>query len=313
MKILIAGASGMIGQRITELCHQRGDVVHYLTTNKSNLCNDGNYKGFYWNPAKKEIDLNCFSQVDAVINLAGENIAKPWTLFRKKRIFKSRKESVELLDKSIPEDNQIKTFVSASAIGIYPHSLTNYYQEDEQVHSKDFLGKVVQSWEKKAHKLRAHHKFPVAIIRTGMVLSDTGGALREMRAMTAKCLGAVIGTGEQWVSWIHIRDIAAMYLFCIDNRLDGVYNGVAPNPVCNSKLTRELAVLLGKPIILPAIPIPVLKLLLGDRSSLLCNSQRVSSKKIENQGFYFHYASLKPALRDVVLHEKSQLLEEELA
>lgn len=310
MRILIAGASGMIGQQITTLCHKRGDVVHFLTTDKSKLCNDENYKGFYWNPAKNEIDPNCFSQVEAVINLSGENIAAPWTPFRKKKILKSRKNSVELLNKSIPKNHQIKAFVSASAIGIYPHSFTNYYQEDEQLQNEGFLGKVVRSWEKKAQDLSQSHKFPVAIVRTGMVLSDTGGALSKMKALTTKYLGAIVGSGEQWVSWIHIHDIAAIYLFCIDKRLSGVYNGVAPNPVSNTKLTRELAYMLGKPILLPPIRVVFLKLFLGERSSLLWNSQRVSSKKIEDQGYHFCYASLKPALRDVVLHEKSQLLEE---
>lgn len=310
MKILIAGASGMIGQQITKLCHQRGDVVHFLTTDKSKLCNDPNYKGFYWNPAKNEIDLNCFSQVDAIINLAGEHIAAPWTLFRKKKILKSRKKSVELLNRSIPSDHQIKAIATASAIGIYPHSFTNYYEEDQKVYSDDFLGSVVQSWEKKALDLKENHKLPVAIIRTGLVLSETGGALGKMKGLTNKYLGAVIGSGEQWVSWVHIHDIASIYLYCIDKQLDGVFNGVAPNPVCNTKLTRELACLLGKPIILPAVPVLVLKLFIGERASLLWGSQRVSAKKIEEAGYHFRYTNLKPALLDVVLHEKSQLLEE---
>lgn len=313
MKILIAGGSGMIGRQITKLCHQRGDVVHFLTTNKSKLCNDENYKGFYWNPAKNEIDLNCFSGVDAVINLAGVNISSPWTPLRKKKILNSRKRSVTLLDSSIPSINKIKAFASASAIGIYPHSFLNYYQEDEKQQSNGFLGKVVRCWEKKAVRLNKHHQFPVAIIRTGMVLSDTGGAIEKMSSLVKNYFGAVIGTGEQWVSWIHIDDIAAIYLHCIDRQLDGVFNGVAPNPVTNTKLTRELAQLLGKPILLPALPISLLKIIMGERSSLLYSSQRVSSKKIEDHGYHFRYSNIRAALKDVVLHEKSQLLEEELA
>jgi uncharacterized protein (TIGR01777 family) len=310
MKILISGGSGMIGQEITKLCHKRGDIVHFLTTDKSKLRNEENYKGFYWNPSKNEIDSNCFSEVEAIVNLSGENIAAPWTPFRKKRILKSRKKSVELLNKSIPEKHQIKAFVSASAIGIYPHSFTNYYQEDERQISDNFLGRVVREWEKKLDKLSKEHDFPVAVIRTGMVLSDSGGALVKMKSMANKYLSAVVGSGEQWVSWIHIRDIASIYLYCIDRGLSGIYNGVAPNPVCNAKLTRELADLMDKPVLLPNIPVPLLKMLLGERSSLLWNSQRVSSKKIEDKGYQFRYSSLKPALRDIVLHEKSQLLEE---
>src|SRR5690606_7569336 len=211
---------------------------------------------------------------------------------------------------SIPSDHQIKAIATASAIGIYPHSFTNYYEEDQKVYSDDFLGSVVQSWEKKALDLKENHKLPVAIIRTGLVLSETGGALGKMKGLTNKYLGAVIGSGEQWVSWIHIHDIASIYLYCIDKQLDGVFNGVAPNPVCNTKLTRELACLLGKPIILPAVPVLVLKLFIGERASLLWGSQRVSAKKIEEAGYHFRYTNLKPALLDVILHEKSQLLEE---
>lgn len=310
MRVLIAGASGLIGRQITKLCHQRGDVVHFLTTDKSKLCNDDNYKGFFWNPPKNEIDLACFSGIDAVINLAGENIAAPWTLFRKKKILNSRITSLELLNRSIPEDHQIKAFATASAVGIYPHSFTNYYDEDEKEFSNDFLGAVVQSWEREAQKLNKNHHFPVAIIRTGLVLSETGGALSKMKAMTAKYLGAVIGSGEQWVSWIHIHDVASIYLYCIDQQLNGVFNAVAPNPISNLKLTRELGNIMGKPIILPAVPVPVLKLFIGERASLLWGSQRVSSKKIQERGYTFHFTSLRPALKDVLLHEKSQLFEE---
>lgn len=310
MRILIAGASGLIGQQITKLCHHRGDVVHFLTTDKSKLSNQDNYKGFYWNPAKNDIDIECFSNVDAIINLAGESIAAPWTLFRKKKILNSRVRSLELLNKSIPKNHKIKAFATASAIGIYPHSFTNYYEEDEKEFSNDFLGTVVQSWEREAQNIKENHRFPVAIIRTGLVLSESGGALGKMRGMTAKYLGAVIGTGEQWVSWIQIHDIASIYLFCIDNQLDGIYNGVAPNPVSNLKLTRELACAMGKPIVLPAVPVVLLKLFIGERASLLWGSQRVSSKKIEEQGYDFYYTNLKPALKDALSQEKSQLLEE---
>ncbi|MEL4307624.1 TIGR01777 family oxidoreductase [Joostella sp. CR20] len=310
MKILIAGATGLIGEEIVRIAHNRGYVVHYLTTSKDKIEHENNYKGFYWNPQKGKIDLDCFNEVDAVINLAGVSISKRWNSMNRKRILNSRIKSIETLDNGISKvvNHQIKSFVSASAIGIYPHSFTNYYDEDTKTVDDSFLGEVVAQWEATADTLQKHN-FSVAKVRTGLVLAPNGGALPKIAKPIRYYGGAIFGDGEQWQSWIHITDIAKMYLHIIENGLEGVYNGVAPNPVTNSKLTHEIAEVYKKPLLLPNIPYQLMKLILGDMAYLLYASQRVSAKKIEETGFNFSYTKSSVALKDV-LNEKSQFREE---
>ena len=148
MTVLITGATGLIGQEIVKQCHAQGINVHYLTTSKSKLSTEANYKGFYWNPDKNEIDHNCFKDVSAIINLVGASISKRWTDAYKKEILESRTKTAQLLQETIKTHQyNIDQVVSASAIGIYPTSLTNYYDEDHKQISESFLGKVVDQWE----------------------------------------------------------------------------------------------------------------------------------------------------------------------
>ncbi|QLE02147.1 TIGR01777 family protein [Galbibacter sp. BG1] len=309
MKILITGATGLIGEEIVRLCHNKGYSVNYLSTSKNKIENQENYQGFYWNPSKNKIDLACFKGVDAVINLAGVSISKRWTSTNKKKILNSRIKSLQVLNDAIFKVNHhIKSFVSASAIGIYPNSYTNYYEEDCQEVDDSFLGEVVEKWEAAADKLKIH-KFPIAKVRTGLVLSQDGGALPQMAKPIRYYAGAVFGNGEQWQSWIHIKDIAEIYLHLVENNLEGVYNGVAPNPVTNLKLTHKIADIYDKPILLPNIPMVAMKLILGEMAYILFASQRVSAKKIEESGYHFNFTNICLALKDV-LNEKSQLREE---
>ncbi|MCF8715093.1 TIGR01777 family oxidoreductase [Joostella atrarenae] len=309
MRILIAGATGLIGEEIVRVCHNRKYAVNYLSTSKSKIENRENYKGFYWNPSKGKIDLTCFEGVDAIINLAGVSISKRWTPMNKKKILNSRVDSLQLLNDSLSKiDHNIKSIVSASAIGIYPDSYTNYYEEDTTTIDDSFLGEVVSKWEAAADQLKVH-EVPVAKIRTGLVLSSDGGALPKMAKPIRYYAGTVFGSGEQWQSWIHVSDIARIYLHVIENRLEGVYNGVAPNPVTNTKLTHEIASVYNKPIVLPNAPKALLKLALGEMAYILYASQRVSSKKIEESGYNFNFSNVCLALKDII-NEKSQFREE---
>ncbi|MET7028131.1 TIGR01777 family oxidoreductase [Sediminicola luteus] len=300
MKILITGATGLVGSAIVELCHKKNFDVNYLSTSKSKIVSNPNYKGFYWNPSKGEIDLECFEGVTSIINLAGVSISKRWTESNKQAILNSRINSLKTLRSGVEnvDSSKIESFISASAIGIYPDSLSNYYSEEEEAVDDSFLGSVVQAWEKEADTFKKFN-FSVAKIRIGMVLSDKGGALPEMAKPINNYVGAAFGTGDQWQSWIHINDLSRMFLFVANNKLQGVYNGVAPNPVCNNKLIREIAKQLKKPLILPNIPEFPMKLILGEMSYILFASQRVSSKKMEEEGFNFHYPNICKALEGV--------------
>ncbi|MGB5647720.1 MAG: TIGR01777 family oxidoreductase [Muriicola sp.] len=300
MSVLITGATGLIGQAITQKLREQNIAVHYLTTRKGKIKKEEGFKGFHWDPKKGEIDMHCFEGVTAVINLAGSSISQRWTKTNKKKILRSRLDSLQTLRKGIEnlKVSSIKSFVSASAIGIYPNSLDRYYTEDITDVDSSFLGEVVSKWEEEI-SLFNNLKFSVAAIRIGLVLSQEGGALPAMAKPIKYYVGAAFGSGEQWQSWIHIEDLARQFLFVIDQELQGVFNGVAPNPVTNTKLTKEIAVVLNRPLILPNVPRGVMQLVLGDMSYVLFASQRVSSKKIEEEGFEFYHKNICNALESI--------------
>ncbi len=300
MKVLITGATGLVGKAIVDVCQKEHIAVHYLSTRKNKIVDKENYKGFYWNPSKKEIDLACFDGVTAIINLAGASIAKRWTTAYKKEIINSRIQSIETLYKGLKEiqHHSVNSFTSASAIGIYPNSLSNYYTEEEKKADESFLGEVVLAWESAADSFK-NLNIPVSKVRIGTVLSLNGGALKEIDKTVRNYVGAAFGSGEQWQSWIHVNDLARLFIFVVTNELEGVYNGVGPNPVSNTKLTKEIAKNLNKPLLLPNIPQFAMKLVLGEMSYVLFASQRVSSKKIEEEGFVFDYQNVCLALENI--------------
>ncbi|MFC4720837.1 TIGR01777 family oxidoreductase [Geojedonia litorea] len=300
MKVLITGATGLIGKAIVQECHSQGISVNYLTTSKHKLASEANYKGFYWNPSEAVIDSKCFEDVNAIINLAGASISKRWTDAYKKEILHSRIQSLELLKTFIENhSHNITHLISASAIGVYPDSLTNYYEETFTEHSQSFLGQVVNQWEAKADEF-SNLNIKVSKVRIGLVLAKDGGALPELVKPTQFGLGAAFGSGDQWQSWIHIEDLAALFVHVLTQSLVGTYNAVGPNPVTNYELTRAVAKTLKRPLLLPNIPKAILKLILGEMHILLFESQRVSSKKIEVKQFLFKYHHLEPALQNLL-------------
>ncbi|EPR72982.1 Cell division inhibitor [Winogradskyella psychrotolerans RS-3] len=300
MTVLITGATGLIGQEIVKKCHEKGINVHYLTTSKSKLSTEPNYKGFYWNPESNEIDHKCFEGVTAIINMVGASISKRWTDTYKKVILESRTITAQLLQNTINKYNySIDQVVSASAIGIYPTSLVNYYEETNTEISETFLGKVVHEWEAAVNDFESLG-CKVAKIRIGLVLAKDGGALPQIVKPIKYGAGAAIGSGKQWQSWIHVEDLASLFVFAVQNKFEGIYNGVAPNPVTNKELTKAAAKVLHRPLILPNIPKFAMKLVLGEMHILLFESQRVSSQKVEAEGFNYTYVNLRPALEDLL-------------
>lgn len=300
MTILITGATGLIGKAIVAQCVKKDIVVHYLTTSKNKLETQPKYKGFYWDPEKGEIDAACFEGVEAIINLAGASISKRWTKSYKEIILQSRISSLNLLEKCISKHGfSIKKLVSASAIGIYPDSLTRYYEESVKEVSTSFLGTVTEQWEAAADTF-TELGIEVSKIRIGLVLDDKEGALPKLVQPVRYGLGATFGDGSQWQSWIHVEDLARLFLYVLTNETSGIFNGVAPNPVTNKEMLHIIAKELGKPLIMPNIPKGFMKLVLGDMHLLLYESQLVSSKKVEAIGFSFKYPKLEMALNDLL-------------
>jgi len=299
MKVLITGATGMIGSRLSDLCRENGMIVHYLTTSKSKIEKREDYKGFYWDPKSEEIEKECIDGVTTIIHLAGASIAEKWTSEYKETIIKSRTETAALLYDTLKNnEHQVENFISASAIGKYPDSLEKLYFEDDEVLADNFVGTVVKKWEAAADRF-SNLGIDVAKIRVGLVLSEKGGMLEKVRKPIEMNVGAPLGSGKQWQSWIHLDDLAGIFLHAIERELTGVYNAVAPNPVTNKEMTRQLADQLNKPLWLPNVPKFVLKTMLGEMSQIVLSSQLVSCKKIEEHGYKFKYSNLSKALEDL--------------
>lgn len=300
MTILITGATGLVGQELVSLLLQNGHTVHYLSTSNNKLVTNSNYKGFYWNPKTAEIDTDSLAYVEVVVHLAGASVAKKWTKSYKDEIIDSRVLSTKLLFQTLQNTpNQVKQIVSASAIGIYPDSLTNIYHESDLDIDVSFLGNVVKLWENEVNQFEKLQLI-VSKIRIGIVLAKNGGALQEMVKPIQYGVGAAFGSGEQYQSWIHIQDLVAIFYHVIENKLPGIYNGVSPYPVTNTELTKSIAKTLNKPFFLPNIPRFVMQLILGEMHQILFSSQHVSCRKLLDENFQFKFASLDKALNDLL-------------
>ncbi len=304
MKILITGATGLIGRAVVSECKKRNIQVNYLTTSRDKIEDTPEVKGFYWNPDAGVIDTNCFSNVTAIIHLAGASIAKRWTSTYKQQIVESRVVSTNLLFSSLKKmpNHSVAHVISASAIGVYPSSFSDYHDEDCTEIDDSFLGEVVEKWENAVDTFQ-QLGIKTSKIRTGLVLTSKGGALEPIVTTVKSYMGAPLASGKQWQSWIHIEDMVHIYMHVLENGCYGVFNAVAPNPVTNEKMTRLIAEILQKPLLPISVPKFMLKLILGEMSYLLLSSQRVDSKKIEASGYTFTYPQLQPALENLLLHK----------
>ena len=300
MKLLITGATGLVGNALVDFFLEKKHQINYLTTSKQKLNSIEGCQGFYWNPKKCFIDNKALLEVDIIINLAGASVSNRWTQNYKTVILDSRVDSLNTLYNAIqPSIHQVKHIVSASAIGVYPNSLNKKYSEDNKETGKDFLANVVTEWENSASKFDALG-VKVSLIRIGLVLSANGGVLAKLITPVKYNLGSVLGTGNQMQSWIHINDLVRVFDFVIDNEIFGVVNGVAPNPIKQKIFIKILSEVLGSKVILPATPKWLLKVILGEMHDLLFNSQDVISKRLIDKKFQFNYAHLKSALTHII-------------
>ncbi len=298
--VLVTGGTGLIGKH---LCRQLLDMGYriYLLSRQAKPATDPRIKTFRWDIGQKSIDHACIADVDTVIHLAGEGIVdKRWTPQRKKDIIDSRTESIRLIYELIKNtpNTTVKNIISAAAIGFYADRGDEMLTE-ESTAGNGFLAESCIAWEKAVDEGESLG-LRIVKFRTGIVLDTEGGALAEIARPVKFGLGAALGSGRQWVSWIHWKDVVKMYLFALENsNLKGTFNMVGPHPVTNLELTKAIARQLKKPLWLPAVPGFVLSLAMGEMSAAVLGSTRVTAQKIQETGFEFDFPELELALKDL--------------
>lgn len=298
--VLITGGTGMIGQRLTQMLQDKGYEVAHLSRSRSN---DQPVKTFVWNIQRREIEPEALQWANYVVHLAGAGVAdKRWTKSRKEIILKSRTESTRLLHETIANlgEHQIKAFISASAIGIYGTDTGSATLYESSPQGDDYLAGVVKKWEAGVDEIKRLN-IRTAKLRIGVVLSTGGGALPRIVQPIRLGAGAPLGSGQQYISWVHQDDLCQLFVHALEHEnIEGVYNAVAPQPVTNEELTKRAAKILHKPLFLPNVPAFAIRLAFGEMASIVLGGNRVSSKKLEEEGFSFQYAHIDKALADLL-------------
>lgn len=303
--ILITGGTGLVGKALTSLLISKGYEVIILSRGQSATGNAG-YSIAHWDPARQEIDVTAVQKADYIINLAGAGVAdKRWTKKRKQEIVDSRVQSGELLVKTLKETpNKVKAVINPSGIGWYGDDnkrkpSRKAFKEDDPA-DDEFLGETCKLWEASIDPVQELGKRLVKF-RIGIVLSKEGGALKEFKQPVRFGVAAILGSGRQLMSWIHIDDLVRLILYAIEHEsLRGVYNAVASQPVTNKHFMLKLAEKVKGRFYIPLyIPSFVLKIVLGDMSIEVLKSATVSNSKIGLSGFQFLYPTIDAALTDV--------------
>ncbi len=295
--VLITGGTGLVGTLLTQLLQTKGYTVSYLSRSSGKK---GNITKYGWDLASGKIDQEAIEKADHIVHLAGASVAeKRWTDQRKKEILDSRVDSSRLLIQTIEQaQSKPKTFVAASAVGIYGTEATEIRDENSPI-GNDFLAEVTKQWEHETSKAESLGLRSIQL-RIGVVLSDKGGALTQMAAPVKYCVGAPLGSGKQNIPWIHIQDLCRMVIFSIEHpEVHGVYNAVTGN-VTNETLTKAIAKALNKPLWLPKVPEFVLSIALGEMGSIVTKGVEVSNQKIKDSGFTFTFTSLEDTLGDLL-------------
>lgn len=300
MKILITGGTGFVGTQLTSRLIQDKHEVTILT--RSLKGTKGSSPGISYlegDPTKKGSWQETIKNHDAIINLAGASIFSKWTDEHKKAIRESRVSTTQNIVEGIPSHPSKKiTLLSTSAVGYYGFSGDEELVEDS-LPGNDFLARIAVEWEGEALKAREKGA-RVVMTRFGIVLGEKGGALSQMIPLFKKYIGGPIGSGKQWFSWIHIKDLSEAFAFLMKHpEISGPVNVCSPNPVRNKDLARALGKALHKPSFMPA-PGFLIKLVLGEFGSVILEGQKVIPKKLLENGFVFQYADIHKALQGIV-------------
>ncbi len=298
-RIVITGATGLIGKKLAKKLHERGDVPVIISRDPVQARGMSFINEFVkWDYKDPKQILKKLEGAHAFVNLAGASVAEKWSDAYKMVILNSRIQTTDALVHAISLlEDKPKVLVSSSATGYYGNTGDNEVDETSP-HGEGFLADVCTAWEQEAQIAR-DHGVKVSIVRTGVVLSPESGALKKMIPAFKFMVGGSLGAGTQWMAWIHIDDIVNLYLHLIDNPQDGVFNGVAPTPVMNDVFVFHLGKALKKPSIMK-VPSFALKILFGEMSSTILDSQKVIPAYTEKSGFRFKFPELDEALEDLL-------------
>lgn len=256
---------------------------------------------FQWNPDIGDLNLQALEGVDTIVNLAGEPVAeKRWSSQRKMEIIQSRIKSIDTLYNALKSGkHSVKTLISASATGFYGDSGEDWVDENSPP-GKDFLGRTCQEWENSLKRIQ-NLGIRVVILRIGFVLAKNGGALPVLKKQVNFFAASALGSGKQFISWVHIDDVCRLIIQAIQNeKMIGVYNAVAPSPVSNKNMIQALAQTLHRPFWPFTVPSVLLRLILGEKADIILHGQKVSASKVLKTNFVFQYNDLNECLRDVV-------------
>lgn len=304
MNILITGGSGLVGTRLTEILIERGFSVSHLTRKVEDIKVGGkSVKTYLWDIKNGIIDKNALLEADYLVHLAGAGIAdENWSEERKKEIIESRTKSIHLIVNALNTfPHRLISFVSASGIGYYGADTGNEHIVEQHKAGNDFVADCCVQWEAAADEIQTLGIRTVKL-RTGIVLSDKGGALPRLTQPVRWGVGAALGTGKQWQSWIHLDDLCEMYIKSLtDKQMRGTYNAVAPNPVTNYDLTKTSAQVLKRPFWFPNVPAFALKLVFGEMANVVLGGNYVLNQRIQQEtDFDYKFVDVRKALGDLL-------------
>ena len=297
--VLITGGKGLIGNHLCKRLQEKGYEIALLSRTRSR---DEPIPTYLWDIDKYEIEKEAIADADYIVHLAGTSIGgKRWTAKRKRQIVESRIKTGQLIfHETKNQQGNLKAFISSSAIGYYGSETSDRVFTETDPPGEDFLGRTCRDWEHAADRFNDLGIRSVKI-RTGVVLTRRGGVLQKMLIPMKTGVGSAIGTGKQYMPWIHIDDLCDIYIKAIEDvQMDGAYNAVAPDHLTNKAFTQSLANTLSRTLWFPNIPGFVMKLLFGKMSVILLQGSRVSSKKIHAAGYRFLFPTLNGALKQLL-------------
>lgn len=284
----------MVGKNLSHILKMQGHKVYKLTRKPKR-------KGhIYWNPEKQSVEGKHLHKIEVIINLAGANIGEQkWSEKRKIELINSRVSSIQFLKKIASSMPKLNYYISASGINCYGYNTQVEKTEDDN-YGNDFLSNLVKEWENASNSFK--ELCPVAILRIAMVVDRSGGAMQKIMTPIKYGLGSPLGNGKQYMPWIHIRDLCRMFIYCIEHKKEGTYNA-ANGYLSNEEFMRVISKKMKKPFFFPAVPRAILSLLLGEMSSMLTESLKVSNEKIKRAGFQFIHPDFDSAISEILKKE----------